>query len=397
MKSHSMRIGIDANCWSNRRGFGRFVRELVGAMVALRSGDEFVLFADRQTVDLSKFPEGCRVVVAETSAAASQAASADGRRSIKDVWAMRRLVKREPLDVMFFPAVYSYFPIADGVPCAVTFHDVIAETLPHLIFHTRRSRWFWNLKSRLALKRSTRVVTVSEASKQGLMGFYKLPADRVSIISEAASEPFASLHERPVVDVEVLRRHGVESGQRYFLYVGGISPHKNIGTLLEGFARIHAEPALADVRLIVVGDYAGDVFRTCYDELCGQIKRLGITRAVHFPGYVPDDDLVHLYAGAQAFVFPSYLEGFGLPAVEAMACGAAVVASNRGSLPEVLNGAGCMFDPENVQSLAEALKRVLMDDQYRAELQQRSLKRAAEFSWTKAARETMQILSEIAN
>jgi glycosyltransferase involved in cell wall biosynthesis len=388
-----MRIGIDVNCWSNRRGFGRFVRELIPAMVRQNGGDEYVLFADRQTAAKAEFPRGCKVVVAETSAAATSAASSDGRRSIGDMWAMRGLVKREPLDVMFFPAVYSYFPIADGVPCVVTFHDVIAETLPEKIFKTRRSRFLWNLKSKLALRRARRVVTVSEASKQGLMKHFHLPESTMRVIGEAPSEEFKPLER---IDADALARHGVKPGERFVMYVGGISPHKNLNTLIAAYAQATKQSAgLKDVRLVLVGDYSGDSFTTCYRELCDLVARSGLEKGVHFPGFVPDEDLRHLYAASQAFVFPSYLEGFGLPAVEAMACGAAVIASDQGSLPEVLGGAGHLFNPYEVTSVAEALVRVLSDDSYRDELRRRSLERAKTFSWDRSAGEALAVMHEM--
>jgi glycosyltransferase involved in cell wall biosynthesis len=389
-----MRIGIDVNCWSNRRGFGRFVRELIPAMVKQSDGgDEYVLFADRQTAAGANFPNGCKVIVAETSAAATEAASSDGRRSIGDMWAMRKLVKRETLDVMFFPAVYSYFPIANGVPCAVTFHDVIAETLPEKIFKTRRSRFLWNLKSKLALRRARRVVTVSEASKRGLMKHFRLPEQTMRVIGEAPSETFGPVTKR---DDAALTRHGITPGERFLLYVGGISPHKNLSTLIDAYGAVKARRAdLEDVRLVLVGDYAGDAFTTCYRELCEQVARHGLVGHVHFPGFVPDEDLRHLYGACQAFVFPSYLEGFGLPAVEAMACGAAVVASDQGSLPEVIGGAGHLFNPYEMSSVADAIERVLGDASYRDELRRRSLERAKTFSWERSAREALAVLREM--
>ena len=390
-----MRVGIDVTCWCNQRGFGRFTRELVTALVNLTSGEEYVLFADRQTAEIADFPESCRVVIGETSAAAVEAASADGRRSVRDVLAMRRVVKHEQLDVMFFPAVYSYFPIAAGVPCIVTFHDVIAETLPRLVFRSLRSRLFWQLKSRLAVRRADMLVTVSEASKKGLVSHFGLSPDRVAVITEAPASSFTRAIGSDKVDAEAFRRHGLEPDERYILYVGGISPHKNLDTLIKAFAAVRQDTRLGDVRLILVGDWAGDSFHTCYEELCTLIERQGLSEAVHFPGFVPDEDLVHLYSACQAFVLPSFLEGFGLPVVEAMACGAPVVASNVGSLPEIVDGAGELFDPHEVTALADCLKRVLGDSAYRRELQTRSRQRVQDFSWETAARQMRSIFETV--
>ena len=386
-----MRVGIDVTCWCNQRGFGRFTRELVTALVSLPFGGEYVLFADQQTAEVADFPKSCRVAIANTSAAAAVAASADGRRSIKDVLAMRRMVQSEQLDLMFFPAVYSYFPINRGVPCIVTFHDIIAETLPKLVFRSWRSRLFWELKCRLAARRADLVVTVSLESKKGLMRHFGLSEDRVAVISEAPASGFTEAAGSKQADAEVLRRYRLESGRRYILYVGGISPHKNIETLIEAFAEVRKDSWLEDVHLVLVGDWAGDAFYTCYEELCKLVEHYGLGHAVHFTGFVPDADLVHLYTACQVFVLPSYLEGFGLPAVEAMACGAAVVASNVGSLPEVLDGSGELFDPHDVAALTGCLKRVIGDSAHQQELRQRSLRRALDFSWETSAQQMRNI------
>jgi len=392
-----MRIGIDASCWSNRRGFGRFVRELLGAIAKLNTGDEFILFADQQTAQASEFPEGWKVVVGQTAVAATEAAASDGRRTIRDMWTMRQLVHNEPMDLMFFPAVYSYFPVKLRQPCLVTLHDVIAETLPHLVFETRRSRWFWNLKCRHAVRQASRIVTVSQASKQGLMKVFGLKEDKLRVLSEAAAETFEPVDRDTDTHKAVLSRYGLKPDARFFLYVGGISPHKNIDTLIDGFAQaVGTADELADVQLVLVGDLS-DVFRTCHAQLKEQIDKLGLTGRVTFPGFVGDGDLVHLYSGAQAFVMPSYLEGFGLPAVEAMACGAPVVASDRGSLPEVLDGAGYLFEAHDTAALGQGLNRVLVEPGYQADLRSRSLERSKSFSWEQSAGQAMDIFREAVN
>ncbi len=390
-----MRIGIDVTCWCNRRGFGRFTREIVTALIKLPVDDDYVLLADQQTAEAAKFPKPCRIVIAETSTAAIQAASAQSHRSVKDIWAMRQLAHCEALDIIFFPAVYSYFPVHRGIPCIVTFHDVIAESLPHKVFQSWQSQLFWQFKCKLALRRANHIVTVSLASKEALIRHFRLSSDQVSVISEAPSAVFANAINRKSVDSAVLRRHGLELGERYVLYVGGISPHKNLDVLIEAFATVHSDPETQDVRLVLVGDYAGDVFNTCYEHLCSFVDHQGLQQAVHFTGFVSDEDLVHLYTACEAFVLPSYLEGFGLPAVEAMACGAPVIASDTGSLPEVLGGAGELFSPHDVAALVSRLRRVLRDSVYQQQLHTRSLQRALDFSWETSAQQMKNIFDKI--
>lgn len=390
-----MRIGIDASCWSNRRGFGRFTRELLTAIAALDTGDEFVLFVDRQTADRARLPDGWRVVTADTSAAPTQAAAADGRRSVGDLWRMRRIAAATPVDVIFFPAVYSYFPVGGDTPCVVTLHDVIAETLPHLVFQTRRSRLLWNIKCRLAVHRADRVMTVSQASKRGIMQYYGLAPDQVSVVTESASDAFFPVADDDPAHHAALGRYGLSPRARFLLYVGGISPHKNLDTLIGAFARLDMPVDADPLLLVLVGDYAGDVFRTCHGDLVARAERYGVADRVRFAGYVPDDDLRHLYAAAQAFVFPSYLEGFGLPAVEAMRCGAPVIVSDRGSLPEVVGEAGVLFDPHDAASLSDKVRQVVTDENYQKSLRVKSLDRGRDFSWAESARQTMELMRDV--
>lgn len=389
-----MQIGIDVTCWINGRGFGRFARELISALVDRTSGHEYVFLADRQTAERAQLPSGHRIAVGKTSVAAAEAAAADGRRSIGDMWAMRQLVQREALDLVFFPAVYSYFPVGGRFPVLVTFHDVIAETLPHLIFHNRRSRFFWNLKCRHAARRSARVITVSHASKRGLMDAFNLPDERLRVITEGPSEVFRTFRPDPTAEAQARQKHGIGVNERFLLYVGGISPHKNLGALIEAFALLAKEPSARGLRLVLVGDFRGDVFRTCHADLIAQAKAKGVESRVHFPGFVPDGDLAHLFHAAEAFVFPSYLEGFGLPAVEAMACGAAVAASDRGSLPEVVGDAGLLFDPHDAAGLAGVLRRVLDDANLRRDMRAKSLLRAPQFTWEKSADQLLAVFDE---
>jgi glycosyltransferase involved in cell wall biosynthesis len=378
-----VRIGIDISCWPNRRGFGRFTRELVTALLAEPDGYAYVLLADRQTAARDDLPKGAKVTAADTAVAASAAASADGSRSLGDLLAMRRMTARQQLDLIYFPAVYSYYPVAGRTPCLVTFHDTIAESLPEKTFPTRRGRFFWNLKSRLALRRATGIVTVSQASARALAEYFQIPPARIGVITEGPAEPYRRHTESG--GPQVLRKHELEPGQRFFLYVGGISPHKNLDTLFRAFAQLLKTEAYNDVRLVVVGDYGGDVFHTCYRPLRDLTGELHIGERVRFAGYVPDEDLVHLLRAAQALVFPSLLEGFGLPAVEAMACGCPVLASNRGALPEIVEDAGLLFDPRDVGALCAAMRRVLDDGGLRSQLGERGRQRSERFTWQRSA------------
>jgi glycosyltransferase involved in cell wall biosynthesis len=189
---------------------------------------------------------------------------------------------------------------------------------------------------------------------------------------------------------EVLKKYAIRPGARYFLYVGGLSPHKNLPRLVEAFSRVTSD----DVSLVLVGDL-NDVFHTHVPTIRAAIGAAGLEHRVVLTGFVPDVDLVHLYNQALALVQPSLMEGFGLPAVEAMACGIPVVSSRAGSLQEVVGDAGLFFDPRNVDSIAGALSTMIVNSRHRAELARRALARSSLYSWNRAAVALLQCFDDL--
>ena len=375
-----MRIGYDGTCLANRRGFGRFARRLLSAFVprAVERGHEVFVVVDAPSLGSIALPDGATPIVVGVRDAPSAAASSKGRRGIFDMLALGRAASRAKPDLMYFPATYSFYPVWGAPRVVVTMHDTLTLEHPELVFPSRKGRAAWALKEYVALRSAERVVTVSETSKSYLMRRLNLPEDRLRVVSEAADPVFRPMDDEVRVE-EALSRHGVPDG-RFLLYVGGLSPHKNLPRLVEAFARA----APADVRLVLVGDFH-DVFHTHVPEIRRAIDCLGLGSRVILPGFVPDEDLVALYNRAYALVFPSLLEGFGLPAVEAMACGAPVLASRAGSLPEVVGDAGILFDPLDPFDIARAIRELLHDPNRRDDLAAAALRRAAGFDWDRAA------------
>lgn len=388
-----MRIGVDATCCANTRGYGRFARELLRALVVEGSGDEFVCFVDDRAARQFDLPApNVRLVRVAQSVAPTEAASADGSRSLRDMWRLTRAVAREPLDVFFFPTVYTYFPVPPSLPAVVTVHDAIADRFPALTLPSARARLFWRLKVRMALAQSPIVLTVSDYAARDVSRTLGVAPDRLRVAVEAAAPVYRPSESAEAI-ASVASRAGVADGQRWFIYVGGFNPHKHVDLLVRAhaeLARDSADPPL----LLLVGDATSDPFHGARAQIHAAIAASGTESLVRWTGFLSDEDLRHLLSGAVALVLASECEGFGLPAVEAAACGTPVIATTESPLPELLKGAGFFVAPRDVTALVAAMRRLDTDRDARDGMARCAKVRASALSWPRAARSTLAALRE---
>ena len=389
----SLVIGVDAMCWTNRRGFGRFTRSLLGELTvaAAERGHEVVLLGDRATFEDGDTPEGARNELVSLGAAPSEAASAGGSRSARDMYRVMRAARGVGADVFYFPATYTFVPVP-GTPIVVTAHDATAERLPELIVPDRLDRWRWAAKQRLALRTARAIITVSDAAREEIIHSLRVRADRVHVINEAPDRLFVDF------DHELARRPpclDAVSGRRYLLYVGGFSPHKNLGGLVRAFDLVLADHR--DVALVLAGDADGDPFLSSALAVREAIAATRDSSAIVCTGYVSDEDLAGLYHGAVATVLPSFGEGFGLPVAESLACGTPVIVSDIPALRELAGDAGLYIDPGDDGTIAAAMVRLLEDRHARDELGSRGRTRMASLSWSTAARDVLDVLEDVAS
>ena len=391
-----MRIGVDAACWANGRGYGRFARELLGAMLAAAPADEFIFFADPLSAErLPLDAPNARVVRVAQRESPAVAAASDGSRGLGDMLRLSRAVARERPDVFFFPSVYSYFPLRPGQRAVVTVHDAIAERFPELTLPTARARLFWSAKVRLALWQARVVLTVSSFAAREIEQVLGVPRHRIRVAEEAP----APAYQPGATDAAVAataERYGVPPGARWFVYVGGFNPHKNIEALVRAHAALAAGRNGRAPYLLLVGTLTDDVFHGDQGTLRRAIDRAGTSALVRWTGFVPDEELRHLHTGAVALVLPSHNEGFGLPAVEAAACGAPVVATTSSPLPELLEGGGLFVDPRDDAALEAAMRALLDDSALRDTLGRQARVRAGALSWARGAGVALDALREAA-
>jgi glycosyltransferase involved in cell wall biosynthesis len=283
--------------------------------------------------------------------------------------------------VDLFHATEHLLPRFSSVRTVFTLHDLIF--LFHPETHKPMNRWFLTLMMPRFLRAADAVIAVSECTKRDAIRFYRIPEEKITVIYEGVNPRFRPASPEAIAAVRA--RYGLP--ERFILYVGTIEPRKNLTTLLEAF---HHLLATYDLRLVIVGKKGW-----LYERFFRRLRELGLENRVLFTGYVPDEDLPAIYSAADLFVFPSLYEGFGLPVLEAMACGTPVICSNTSSLPEVAGDAALLVDPTDARALTGAMEQVLTNERLWATLRAKGMERARGFTWEKAAYRTWEVYQQV--
>ncbi len=370
-----MRIAFDGTTLtSGRTGVGYYTEHLLQhlAREVETTGDELIVISNQPIDTAQPLPRHVRV----------------HQRSyfpLRIAWMQflaARVLEDLRVDVAHF--TNGMLPLGTAAARVVTIHDMSLKLFPWC-HPTRRlviNRPLLGVAARVA----DEVVTVSHSARRDLLRYHRLPPDRVSVVHEAAGPGFEPIADRSA-RARIRMRYGLP--ERFVLYVGAIEPRKNLPRLMEAFAMARARGIPHE--LVCVGPYGWSS-----QDLYACIDRLGLRRAVHFTGYVPVDDLPVIYNLGELFVFPSLYEGFGLPVVEAMACGTPVITTKTSSLEEIAAGAAETVDPRDVAALADALVLVASDEERRDDLRIRGLARAREFSWSRTAKDMLGVYGRAA-
>jgi glycosyltransferase involved in cell wall biosynthesis len=294
-------------------------------------------------------------------------------------------LRKHPVDVL-----HVQFTAPPFCPCpvVVSIHDLSFEHLPQTF--NRRSRTQLRLTVRHSARRAARILSLSEHTRRDIVETYGINPERVSAIPLAAPQHFGPVAENSEELQRVRHNYGIDG--EYILCVGSIQPRKNLARLVKAYALLRGDYSQDKLpKLVLVGKCAW-----LYDETLRTLDETGVRDAVVLTGYVPEADLPALYSGALCFVYPSYFEGFGLPPLEAMKCGAPVIVGNQTSLPEVVGDAALTVDPFAVEEIASAMKRLINDPALRQELSVKGQSRANAFSWRETARRTLIVYQEVA-
>lgn len=373
-----MHIGIDAHAIGAQQGGNEtYIRNLIRALAAVDDCNRYTIFlAKARAADewregfARQFPNFEVRLLPEPTPL------------VRVPLALAFELRRRPVDVLHVQ--YTAPPFCPA-PVVATIHDLAFEHMPETF--TRRGSMQLKLTVRRTAQRAARIATVSEYSRQDLLRTYNLVPEKVAVTYNGIESHFTPQPTSANEAENIRHRFGI--ARDFLLAVGSLQPRKNLIRLIRAYAKLRGENAGFAPQLVIVGR---KLWLT--DEIFAEVRRQRWAEDVILTGYVTDEDLPKLYRAATAFVYPSLFEGFGLPPVEAMACGTPVVTSNTSSLPEVVGEAALLVDPYDEQSLAAALLQITNDQPLRARLQENGIEQAQKFTWRAAAEKTLQLYRE---
>jgi len=369
-----MKICVDVGPLSVKGGTATYVSNVLTKIFEIDTDNEYFLYTGADNSYTFKEYHN----VTEKNIAIS-------RRSSRLVWDQLILpyeLKKHDIDVMH--GTKGVAPIFTDSKIVITIHDLIPILYPDT--YTMIDRTYWRHVLPLFAKTAEQIITVSESTKNDLVSLLNIDETKVSVTPLGIDNRY----KKPLKDnIMTINRYYLPD--QYILYVGTLQPRKNLATLIYAFYKLKQVKQIKH-KLVIVGKKGW-----LYNDIFKLVNKFNIASEVKFTGYVPDEDLPYLYNAADLFVYPSFYEGFGLPPLEAMACGTPVITSNTSSLPEVVGDAGIMVDPYDVDGLAQAMYEVLTNDDLREDLIKKGIERAKMFSWEKTARETLKVYESVVN
>jgi glycosyltransferase involved in cell wall biosynthesis len=367
-----MRIGLEAERANlpNPTGVEHYAAELIKNLAKLDQKNEYILyFRTKPQSWFYKLPPNFKIRVIPFPKFWTQ---------IRLSWEM--LI--HPVDVLMILA--SALPIYHPKNSIFTAHDIAYEFFPQAFTRSMLKYLIWS--TRFAVKHASRIVSVSQSTKDDLVRVYKTDPDKIKVIHLGLDEHFKPLPYEKIQPV--LDKHGLVY-KKYILFVGTLQPRKNITRLVDAFIKLKKEHRIEEKLAIAGGK--GWLWQPIVDK----ISQSGMSDEIKFLDYVEAEDLPPLYGGASLLTLPALYEGFGLPPLEAMACGTPVVVSNVSSMPEVVGEAGKLVDPNLVDSIAEGLLEVLMDRDLQQQMSQKGIDRARQFTWENTARQTLELFESL--
>jgi glycosyltransferase involved in cell wall biosynthesis len=374
-----VRIGFNAQIISNvDAGVGNYARNLLMHLVNAAPKHEFYIFGSDQYLGELQIP-GAYIVPTHQSVHGSF------RRILWEQLILPFKTKRHHLDVMVYPD-HTAPILIKSCPLMITVHDLAFLALPEAF--PSSTRIYKTLALQRSVERVDKIIAVSETTKKECLRLLDVPESKIEVIYRGLESHLKQIHDQSYL---AKIRNKLHLHQKFILFVGTLEPRKNIVRLLQAYSLLKKSREI-DHRLVIVGQ-KGWLFTDIFKE----IDRLTLNNDVHLLGYVGQDDLVALYNLAEVFIYPSLYEGFGLPPLEAMACGCPVITSNISSLPEITGDAALLVDPYDIEALSDAMFQVVHNIDCRELLREKGFQRVKEFVWQRTAHEMLKVIDELGN
>lgn len=354
-----MRIGIDIQTTlGEKTGFGFYVKNLTENLLKIDGNNQYSFFRPKRECDLSA-----------------------PQRFYWDQFQIPRLAKKNKVEILHQPSFS--VPIFYHGKVIVTVHDLIARLFGKDIPFF--SRQFFGKWMPFSYRFTDKIIAISECTKNDIIKLLGVPEEKIKVIHLAAGKEFTRIFDND----EIKRvKDKYKTGKKYLLHIGTLNPRKNLEFLIKVYKEIIAD--FPEYNLVITGKKGW-----YYEGLFKLVKKFGLEKKVIFTGYIEDKDAPYLYNGATIFLFPSLYEGFGLPPLEAMACGCPVISSNTSSLPEVIATAGVLLSPKDIKSWVRNIKMILAKKNIRLEMSKKSILQARKFSWEKCAKETLEVYERL--
>ena len=371
-----MRIGLDARlAFYDKTGIGRYTRALLAHLTLVDAGEnDYFLFCDQQPPPEAWQNPRSRIVPIYQK-----------QRILWTNFSLPPLLKAN--QIQLYHGVCNFeLPLRKVCPSVVTLHDLVPLFFPRLV--PKKHLVLFKALIRWVIQIADKIITISHASKNDILARFGIPEEKVQVVYLAHEPRYGPIPDSQKIQ-SVLEKYGLNG--RYLLFTGVLEPKKNLDRLVEAFYLLKARSkAWKELKLVLVGGKGWG-----YENLSRRIERRGLQKEVIFAGYVPEEDLPYLYNGAELFVFPSIYEGFGLPVLEAMACGVPVVTSRSSSLPEIVGDAGKLVNPWEARDIAQGIEEVLTEPGLKRSLIEKGLNRARGFSWLRTAAETLAVYRSV--
>lgn len=374
---NNMKIAIDCHTLEVKDWAGKeqFLFSIIKEIVKLDNRNQYILYFRNPVFKNNFFPKNFTV---------------KNFNIFTPLWQLRVLwdILINKTDLLFSPCTYLLPAINIIFPSVIIVYDITAFLPQIKDTHKMTTRIREKYFLKLAMFNSKFIAAISDSTKNDLLKYFKVKSDKIFILPGAADARFKSINREDNQAVKILEKYKIRG--KYILSVGTLEPRKNILRTIEGYRRLLKDNIFSEYKLVIVGKKGW-----FYENIFNEVKKINLEDKIIFAGYVADEDMIYLYSGAACFVYPSLYEGFGLPVIEAMACGCPVVTSNISSLPEVGGEAALYVNPYDIDEISAAIERILSDEKLSDEMRSKGLKQAENFSWEKSTQKLLNIFEVI--